>query len=466
MIYKYIFYAFFCISIYSCKKKSDLTIGIDVNKKLYAIGQFKGSSTCTATYIEIPNQSIDSPAYIITNGHCAMDFFEDNAINVDVPLNATILFKQLENLSENESVQFTTKRIAYSTMKGTDLAIIELNHTNRALQNAGIYPLPIANSIPDIGTKIQAYGYPLAFSSVFLRSTSGEMGEQSTVAEFIWLWNKFYAANFPNISPGSSGSPVFTDLSKGIWGLVNTTTIGGLGTCELGAPCEFSTNRPPIQKNNTTYILDILKIKDCFNTKGSFDMNAKHFPYEKPSDFTVSLQDNVRNFNATTAKTNKLIFNVNNHSNTSYKIELFENYHPENTNGFNSVQATNVETNFPTQEGFYIISIIKDNKIDQAKYLTFKMDYTPPAIDLIKLNQIQSTEGYEISPIFAYPELTQFNWKFGSKDTCNCNENKDYTIYNRIPRSFTKAALPVRVCVKGLDLAGNETDPKEFLILK
>jgi hypothetical protein len=94
------------------------------------------------------------------------------------------------------------------------------------------------------------------------------------------------------------------------------------------------------------------------------------------------------------------------------------------------------------------------------------MDYTPPAIDLIKLNQIQSTEGYEISPIFAYPELTQFNWKFGSKDTCNCNENKDYTIYNRIPRSFTKAALPVRVCVKGLDLAGNETDPKEFLILK
>jgi hypothetical protein len=127
------------------------------DKRLYAIGQFNGAMTCTATYIEVPNQTLDSPAYIITNGHCTNATFEDNSIYLDEAIDASVTFKLISGIPEGQKISFTTKKIAYSTMKGTDLAIVELNQSNRALQNVGIFPMKIAQAIPSAGSKIQTY---------------------------------------------------------------------------------------------------------------------------------------------------------------------------------------------------------------------------------------------------------------------------------------------------------------------
>jgi V8-like Glu-specific endopeptidase len=196
-----------------------------VDKRLLAIGQFIGPLTCTATYVEVPNQTLDSPAYIITNGHCANEIFNDNFIYVNEPLVAEVIFKNLYGISEDQHLRFSTKKIAYSTMKGTDLAIIELNHSNRELQKAGIFPIKITSQYPVKGAAIQAYGYPLSLTPISLRVSKGELGKSSMLAEFIWLWNDFFATYLKNISSGSSGSPVFEDLSKGVFGIINTTTI-------------------------------------------------------------------------------------------------------------------------------------------------------------------------------------------------------------------------------------------------
>ncbi len=448
---------------FGCKKNTVEIVDSSLNKRLNSIGQYEGSSYCTATYIEIPNQHIDSPAYVITNGHCTAIFYDDNKIDVDIPLNATIIFNLIQG-DLNKQIKFNTKKIAYSTMKGTDIAIIELNHSNRALQNQGIFPVPLEQSLPALGTKISAYGYPLKYTPVVLQQTTGKLSASSTVAEFIWFWNKLYSADFPNISSGSSGSPVFTDVSKGLWGIINTTTIDGIGVCELGSPCEFIAPNQPTVKKNVTYIVDVTKLKDCFNAKGSFDIHSDYFPFGKPTDFFVSFPNSVRNFNANTALNSSLIFNIDNPQNTSYKIELFEEYNPENKSGFIPILANQTQTKFPTKEGFYIISVLKNNRFDQMNYLTFKMDFTPPNLNLIELNQTQSAESTVINPVFVYPELTQFYWKYGAQATCNCEDNKDFEIYNRIPKNIAKAELPVKVCIKGVDLAGNTTSPKEFII--
>lgn len=84
------------------------------DKRLMAIGQFVGPMSCTATYIEVPSQSLDSPAYIITNGHCANDFFEDNPIYIDKSISAQVIFKNIEGVPENKQVIFNTKKKRYN----------------------------------------------------------------------------------------------------------------------------------------------------------------------------------------------------------------------------------------------------------------------------------------------------------------------------------------------------------------
>lgn len=433
------------------------------DKSLLAIGQFEGPMTCTATYIEVPNQTLDSPAYILTNGHCTNYSFEDNSIYLDTPLSAQVTFKRLEGIPESEQISFATNKIAYATMKGTDLAIVELKHSNRELQNAGILPIKIANSIPAAGTKIQAFGYPLSQQTVQLRISNGIQGNSTTVAEFIWLWYDFFSNNFKNIASGSSGSPVFEDLKKGMWGMINTTTIGGIGNCELGAPCEFYSNVRPQTKNETTYVLDIRKIKGSFNSKGIFNINSEKNELEKPLDFSVNLEGAVRNFGKENLKDKKLVFQTSNFAQLSFRLDPFEAFDPKNKTGFSPMIADEMQIPFPNEEGFYVLSFLKNN---QKSYLTFKMDFTAPSSDDIQLSQNKGSDGYFIEPIFKYPEIVNYAWKVGPLATCNCADQSDLEPYFRFSKLVPTADLPAKVCVYGYDLAGNQSNVKEFVLAK
>lgn len=433
------------------------------DKRLYAIGQFNGPMTCTATYIEVPNQTLDSPAYIVTNGHCTNGTFEDNPIYLDVPINASVTFKMISGIPEGQKISFTTNKIAYGTMKGTDLAIVELNQSNRALQNAGIFPMKIAQAIPSTGSKIKTYGYPLSLEPIQLRISNGIQSNSASVAEFIWLWHDFYANNFKNIASGSSGSPVLEDLNKGIWGIVNTTTTGGIGNCELGAPCEFQTNVIPQTKNETSYVVDIRNIIGSFNAKGIFDINSPTNELEKPADFSLGLNLAIRNFSKKQAMNEKLIFHSTNFSNTAYRIDLFEAFDRKNATGFLSMTADTMRLPFPSQEGFYVLSLLKNK---QKSYLTFKMDFTPPSEDLIRLSQNKGSDGYSIEPIFKYPEIVNYTWKVASVSSGNCADKSDLEPYYRNAKFIPVDELPVKVCLYANDLAGNQSKLKEFILTK
>jgi V8-like Glu-specific endopeptidase len=433
------------------------------DKRLFAIGQFRGPSTCTATYIEVPSQSLDSPAYILTNGHCVIDFYEDNSIYIDKPISAQVIFKNIFGVPEDQQKTFSIKKVAYSTMKGTDIAIVELDHTNRELQAAGIMPLKLATQIPSKGTVVNAFGYPLFFETVNMRGSKGQLGATSLIAEFFWLWKDFYAVNMKDIASGSSGSPVFEDLSKGIWGMINTTTIGAKGTCELGAPCEFGINQLPITKPETTYVLDVRAIRSSFNSKGIFDINLNSNQLEKPSGFVVGLNSGIRNFGKKDILEDQLRFTSSSHLNTSYRLDAFENYNWDNSSGFTPMTAETTAINFPEKEGFYVLTFLADGKRNR---LTFKMDFTAPDFNTIQLNQVKGSDSYWINPVFVYPELVGFKWKIGPLATCDCSDTSDFETFNRNPRFVSNVELPVKVCVIGSDLAGNQTKVKEFILNK
>lgn len=433
------------------------------DNRLIGIGQFIGPLSCTATYIEVPFQSLDSPAYIITNGHCANGAFEDNPIYLDIPISAEVVFKNIEGIPENQQITFSTKKIAYATMKGTDLAIIELNHTNRELQKAGIMPLKLASEISEKGSAVHAFGYPLAFDKVGMRGSKGLLGESTMIAEFVWVWKDFYSVGMKDISTGSSGSPVFENLTKGVWGMINTTTIGANGTCELGAPCEFGFGIVPVTKPETTYFFDIRNIRNSFDSKGVFDINLSTNVLEKPAGFQVRFDTGQRNFGKTDQTDKQLIFTSSNHSSTSYRIDPFENYNWDNTAGFSPMTSEFVAVSFPENEGFYVMTLLSNGKKNR---LTFKMDFTAPDASMIKLNQSRDPDGVSIEPVFVYPELEGFLWKIEPLATCDCDDPEGYQYYNRIAEFVPKEELPVKICVIGSDLAGNKSKVKEFVLNK
>lgn len=453
----------FVFFLYSCKKPNIVEI-VNNENELFAIGQFEGPLSCTATFVEIPNSNPDAPAIIITNGHCTNDIFQDNNIQVNVPLDAVVVFKKISGIPENEYVRCTTRNILYGTMKGTDLAIIQLNISNKDLIAKGIKPLKISDIFPVIGAKIEAFGYPLSISPVILRKSEDILGASTNVSEFIWFWKQLSTSNFKDIYSGSSGSPIFSNGEKTIFGVINTTTIGAVGECELGAPCEFGIGKAPSVKDNTTYIVDITKLKYCFNNQGIFDINISSFPYEKPSDFKVNLKNNVRNFNSTSLGQN-LEIEVENPLNTAYKVESLVQFDVSNKDGFINNNNIIIATPLPVYEGYYVVSVMKNNRFDQIKYLTFKTDFTAPSNDLIAIEKIkQESGGYSVKPIFKYPELTQFEWKYGTEQSCNCNDTNGYSFFNRIPVQISQNQLPYKFCIVGYDLASNKTLVKEFVI--
>lgn len=433
------------------------------DKRLIGIGQFFGPMTCTATYIEVPFQSLDSPAYIITNGHCSNGVFEDNSIYLDSPISAEVVFKIIDGIPENQQVSFSAKKIAYATMKGIDLAIIELDHTNRELQKAGIMPLKLASEASGKGAFVHAFGYPLSFEIVSMRGSKGMLGARAMVAEFFWLWKDFYPVSMKDIATGSSGSPVFEDLSKGVWGMINSTTIGATGTCELGAPCEFGMGISPETKSETTYLFDIRNIRTSFNSKGLFDINLNTNVLEKPAGFDVKLVTGQRNFGRQDQEEKKLSFSSSSFPTTSYRIDPFENYDWNSSGGFLPMTSEFTTVNFPDKEGFYVLTLQSNGNKNR---LTFKMDFTPPDESLIKLDQSRSSDGFFVNPIFVYPELVGFLWKIEPLATCDCADPAGYYNYFRIPELVSLAELPVKICVIGSDLAGNQSKVKEFVLNK
>ena len=176
------------------------------------------------------------------------------------------------------------------------------------------------------------------------------------------------------------------------------------------------------------------------------------------------MKNNVRNFSSGNIGYNFEI-EIENPSNTAYKVESIKEFDSNNKSGFISNNSSIISSKLPNEEGYYIISVVKDNRYDQIKYLTFKVDFTGPFSNLIEIEKIKNDSGdFIVRPIFKYPELTRFSWKYGPENSCNCNDTNGYNFFNRIPVQVNAKELPFKFCIIGYDLAGNKSEVKEIVI--
>lgn len=110
----------------------------------------------------------------------------------------------------------------------------------------------------------------------------------------------------------------------------------------------------------------------------------------------------------------------------------------------------------PTEEGFTMVCV---GSAEQPTEIVISTDGTAPDPGTIELTTTDVEGGVQVVPVFAMPELSQFRWVRGPVDSIDCTTAEGYVEYRGVPASIPAADLPATVCVIGIDLAGNESEP-------
>ena len=107
------------------------------------IGQLRGGLTCTAWVVDLPGSG---RAYAVANSHCS-DLSPPTTL-VDAPARGATL--ELLRFVDTKEKAFTVPvaRSAWSSMKGVDLGVFELEATLSELRAKGVRPLRLAAGPP------------------------------------------------------------------------------------------------------------------------------------------------------------------------------------------------------------------------------------------------------------------------------------------------------------------------------
>ncbi|WP_437678432.1 trypsin-like serine peptidase [Sorangium sp. So ce131] len=262
--------------------EAELVSGQDPkNAYLRAVGTL--GSTCTGSLIKTSDKA-DAPAYVLTAGHCAKGPFSDSmyfGVSVDELTEGglNITFNYFNDLPYQEQVSARALRTAYVTMKGADLALIELDHTIGELQALGVEPLPVADAAPAPGEPIELAGVPVehdggAYSGRYVRrARCAEGARRPDVVEHYWYWHDMHVNECQGMGPGASGGPALDQRGR-VFGVFNThfTTIKPPDTCYLNYPCEVGDGEPERGVEGASYVVDATTLTSCFDAEGRFDL--------------------------------------------------------------------------------------------------------------------------------------------------------------------------------------------------
>ncbi len=417
------------------------------------VAQVRADSACSGWLID--THSADGPGYLVTNGHCTQSRNGPSTeVGVDLPTDGFVAFGRG---GRTAPLPVPAERVAYSTMNGTDIAVIELAATFGQLTNDGVRAyrpaalLPAGRLAVNVGVPVE----DVPDSQVAPRLGQCVTGHQVGVVELGWFFDDAQAVDCPGILGGSSGSPLF-DRTDRVVGMINTTTVGASpgGTCWLNKPCE-RTDAGVVPVPDTSYAVSVAGLDSCFSG-GRFAL-TENCPLPRPG---VVVQTTVTALNADgdtiTAEVTAPARTV---LRTGVAPLTATDSCAEEATYASSVpagpQRTTLETTIPAEEGLYVWCI-SDPTADQPVAIVLERDLTPP-VRTPRLSVDQTDEGYRVMPVFSPPELSDFRIKSGPAAGTDCDDRAGYQPFRRIPTFIPTGRLPAVFCYVGADLAGNET---------
>jgi hypothetical protein len=441
------------------------------------IGRYEGRATCTAFLLDtsgpVPDGSIDPPAYAVTSGHCPM-LPGANDVILGQPGLGRVVFNFFAD-GDRWQVPVPVARTAYATMKGRDIAVLELAPSYLELTRRQIRPWRVAASPPatHIGDPIAVIGAPLwpDIAGSFLRIANCRLdGVAPLVLERTWHWFDVPFHRCRDMLPGASGSPVISTIDGEVIALVGTTTSGAppLTECSLN-PCEPVRGGVRTQPD-TTYGTALTGLPDCFNVHRRFDVHEPRCPLDPGS---------------APAATPAFIGPVNplHHSQLSgasrhtVDIELtarepfyrFAIVTPPQDDcrttsqysaPLSAAEFPSIRMPLPATEGFVLLCVVGDRG-DGARMSTAhptivvaRTDLTPPRV-APQMAIFDRDEAWHVRFRTLGDELTFYAYKVGPPMDTHCSDPKGYSTTTSAEIGLPKSSRPYVVCAIPYDAARN-----------
>ena len=440
---------------------------LDSSAMWRGIGRINISSTCTAVLID--NGAGDAaPAFVLSNGHC-VEWLANGAITGQEAA-GEVLFNYFADAAEAH-IAVPLAEVIYSTMQGSDIAIIRLEATLGELAEQEIAPFPIADVPLDLESQVRVVGAPssgLDPAEAYLREEICQVNGRVDLLEFNWHFYDSYRTTCQDIFGGSSGSPLFSAESNTVYGLINTT-VEGSSACYLGTPCEIGSDGVTLNEN-ASYATPIHGLATCFDADGDFSL-SHDCPLPPPSQLTfaeapLSASQPPLTWGATLSGTLPFY---------RYKTGTAGVVDCRSAEGYGPTivlaDSATIDDAIPDEEGFYLLcvqageSTTVDDSWQSLSHPTVaiaQIDVTPPQLEP-QLAVQETPDFIDVSLVFQPPELSDYLFKFGPAETTGCAVEDDYLRYRRIPITIERSDGPIRLCVIGFDNANNATAPLDIV---
>ncbi|MBL8234314.1 MAG: trypsin-like peptidase domain-containing protein, partial [Bryobacterales bacterium] len=438
--------------------------------------------TCTAWLLDTqPAVPASAPAYAIFNGHC-VSFLQENEVIVDRPaLGIELTFNYFVDTQDRTRIVKAT-RIAYATMKGSDIGIVELDAKFGELVSAGFRPLRIGDALPE-GRTIEVVGRPGAGILVgqdYMRKARCTQGPAVNVLEHEWHWWALRRNDCIDIKPGSSGSPVIDPATGRVTAIINTTTEDAFDRgedidCTLGVPCEIEGARTRMV-DWAAYAVPVQGVDRCFDTAGRFSLSLQGCPLDNGRQLGISRPyppsiQPVQNGKLASWAVRPVAAAL---SHYRYKAIAGGPEGCRELNGYGPIRPLSlhplIDEVIGSRDGYYTLCVIAgstaafDATWQQpafASTVVVRLDSVPPPSRTL----LQLEDRGTFYTIAFERETTAANmgeYKSGPPTEIDCASSEDWYTAIFIPLQIEKRRLPWRVCARSSDAAGNRTAPVEF----
>ena len=203
-------------------------------------------SNCSGSVVRFNGQPDETPALVLTNGHCLGGSF--------LKPGEVIFNRNVERLMkvygrDQKAMNVVAKKIIYATMTNTDMAIYQLQETYLDLQRAGVDALVLSGQRPHLLMPIE------------IISGYWDLGYRCQIADFIFVLREaewtfmdsiLYSQNGCRTKGGTSGSPIIDPALREVVGVNNTGNTGGRA-CSLHSPCEVNENGQVFSRKQASY---------------------------------------------------------------------------------------------------------------------------------------------------------------------------------------------------------------------
>lgn len=452
-----------------------------------SVVRYSGRAQCSGVFVETMAAGQDpgrAPAYVLTNGHCS-DFPGANEVLLDRPAPPThrVVFNYFAD-THGQQTTVAVSRIVYATMKGRDLAILELAASYEEMVRRGFRPWRAAAAPPGPEEPVVIVGAPLMNdpnASLLRLAACGHESRAPVVLEFIWHWFDAGRNRCTDIRPGSSGSPVLSRISGRLLGLVNTTTIGAVpySECFLDHPCEPSP-AGIVARPNTSYMTPADRLDRCFDGGGRFDVGLPGCPLDRGVQVALSpstLGAQNPRLDTTPFGPPRTRWNVT----VSGPFEVYR---------YNIVRAAAgdcrdpreygpprrvrerplIDDTLPRDDGDYFLCVIGGSEdgrrwqsVDHPTIAAVRIDAVPPRIPArIRIEESETSWNVTLGNID--PEISSYSIKFGRPGETRCADPAGYR-NALVPFVFlSKANRPYLFCAIPYDSAGNPGEVYEVIL--